>query len=175
MNNIDDLKNSIPDYAKDIRLNLTSLITNSEYDDDIVYGCAYSSSLAADCLSELSAVFENECRLRISDSFIESVKSTVTIMTLNNIWYKYRDAMPISEMKTAAQRMRVNVMINHGGLDKIIFESLSLCISAVNGCNFCVKAHSALLLDNGQSKDYILMIGRIASVILAIDKALRLK
>ena len=48
-------------------------------------------------------------------------------MTLNNAWYKYRDSMPNGEMKMAPQRMRVNVMANHAGLDKILFESISLC------------------------------------------------
>ena len=77
-------------------------------------------------------------------------------------------------MKTAAQRMRVNIMRDHAGLNKILFESISLCISAVNGCTFCVKAHSNLLLDNGKSKDYVLNIGRIASVIVATDKAIKM-
>ena len=31
-------------------------------------------------------------------------------MTLNNVWYKYREAMPNNEMKMAPQKMRVNIM-----------------------------------------------------------------
>ena len=96
-------------------------------------------------------------------------------MSLNNAWYKYRDAMPTNEMRLAAQKMRVNAMRNHAGLGKILFESLSLCISAVNGCNFCIKAHSSLLLDSGKTKEYVLTIGRIASVTMAAAKALQLR
>ena len=170
---LNDLKNSIPDFAKDVKLNFSSLIINSEYDEELVYGCAYASSLAIGD-NHIASVFEEECRNRFGGEFIESVKATVIVMSLNNIWYKYRDSLPNGEMKTAAQRMRVNIMRDHAGLNKILFESISLCISAVNGCTFCVKAHSNLLLDNGKSKDYVLNIGRIASVIVATDKAIKM-
>ena len=93
-------------------------------------------------------------------------------MTMNNTWYKYRDAMPSMEMKVGPQKLRVNIMGTHAGLDKLLFESISLCISAVNGCQFCVKAHSQLLIDEGKSKDYILQIGRIASVMVSAEKSI---
>jgi len=169
----DDLKNKIPEFAKDVKLNFSSLIKNSEFSDDLVYGCAYASSLAlGDKI--ISNVFEEECEKRFGKEFVVSVKSTVVIMTLNNTWYKYRDSMPNSEMKMAPQRMRVNVMVNHAGLDKILFESLSLCISAINGCTFCIKAHSDLLIKNDKTNDFVYNIGRIASVITALSKAISL-
>ncbi len=167
---IDDLKNGVPEFAKDIKLNLSSLIINSEYEEELVYGCAYASSLAIGN-KKISGVFEQECNDRFGSEFIKSVKATVVIMTLNNVWYKYRDSMPTTEMKMAPQKMRVNAMANHAGLEKILFESLSLCVSAINGCTFCVKAHSDLLLDNGKTKEYIFNIGRIASVITSLSKA----
>jgi len=169
-----ELKNSIPDFAKDVKLNFSSLIINSEYEEELVYGCAFASSLAIGD-DNIADVFEEECNSRFGLEFIESVKATVTIMTLNNVWYKYRDSMPTTEMKMAPQKMRVNVMANHAGLDKILFESLSLCVSAINGCTFCVKAHSDLLLENDKTKEYIFNIGRIASVISSLSKAYTLK
>lgn len=174
MGSLNELKVLVPDFAKDIKLNLSTLIENSDYEDDLVFGCAYASALALDN-DDLIDVFDYECKQRFPDDYIESVKSTVVIMSLNNAWYKYRDAMPTNEMRLAAQKMRVNAMRNHAGLDKILFESLSLCISAVNGCNFCIKAHSSLLLDSGKTKEYVLTIGRIASVTMAAAKALQLR
>ena len=171
---LSDLKNSIPDFAKDVKLNLSSLIMNSEYDEELVYGCAYASSLTIGD-DDIAEVFEKECRNRFGPEFIKSVKATVTVMSLNNVWYKYRDSMPTTEMKMAPQKMRVNIMANYAGLDKILFESLSLCISAINGCVFCVKAHSDLLLENNKTKEYVLNIGRIASVISSLSKAFSLK
>ena len=170
---LDELKNKIPEFAKDVKLNFSSLIKNSEFSDDLVYGCAYASSLALED-KIISNVFEEECEKRFGKEFVVSVKSTAVIMTLNNTWYKYRDSMPNSEMKMAPQRMRVNVMANHAGLDKILFESLSLCISAINGCTFCIKAHSDLLIKNDKTNDFVYNIGRIASVISALSKAISL-
>ena len=75
-------------------------------------------------------------------------------------------------MKVGSQKLRVNVMGTHAGLDKLLFESISLCISAVNSCQFCVKAHSQLLIDEGKTKDYVLEIGRIASVMVAAERSI---
>ena len=168
---VSDLKDQIPDYSKDIKLNLSSLIINSDMDEKLVYGCALASALALDN-EKISDIFIEECKSRFDNDYVEAVKGTVCIMTLNNVWYKYREAMPNNEMKMAPQKMRVNIMREYAGLDMELFESLSLCISAVNGCQFCVTAHSELLLNNGKSKDYILNIGRIASTIVAVSKAL---
>lgn len=171
---LDELKDNIPEFAKDIKLNFSSIIKNSDFDDDLVYGCSYASALALND-KVMANIFEKECQNRFGVEFVESVKSTVAIMTLNNVWYKYRDAMPNSQMKMAPQRMRVNVMANYAGLDKILFESLSLCISAINGCTFCIKSHSDLLIKNEKTSEFVFNIGRIASVISAISKVSALK
>ena len=84
--NLDDLKNSIPEFAKDVKLNLSSLIINSEYEKELVYGCAYASSLAIGD-KYIADVFEEECKNRFGPEFILSVKATVTVMALNNVWY----------------------------------------------------------------------------------------
>ena len=73
---LNDLKNSIPDFAKDVKLNFSSLIINSEYDEELVYGCAYASSLAIGD-NHIASIFEEECRNRFGGEFIESVKATV--------------------------------------------------------------------------------------------------
>ena len=171
MQTLEDIKNSIPDFAKDIRLNFSSVIINSSHEYDLVYGCAYACSLSLGNVT-IAKIFENECRSKISDDFVRSVKSIVSIMTMNNTWYKYRDAMPSMEMKVGPQKLRVNIMGTHADLDKLLFESISLCVSAVNGCQFCVKSHSQLLIDKGKSKDYVLEIGRIASVIVSTEKSI---
>tara|TARA_Y100001970_G_C13772668_1_gene621288 strand:- start:95 stop:628 length:534 start_codon:yes stop_codon:yes gene_type:complete len=174
MKTIEDLKNSIPNFAKDIRLNFSSIIMNSNYEDDLVYGCAYASSLSIGN-KKFSKIFKDECKNRLSDEFAESIKSTVAIMTLNNLWYSYRDAMPSTEMRVGPQKLRVNIMGSFAGLNKILFESISLCVSAINGCKFCIKSHSQLLVDSGKTKDYILTIGRIASVIKAAEKSIQIQ
>jgi len=171
MQTLEDIKNSIPDFAKDTRLNFSSIIINSDHNNELVFGCAYACSLSLGNAT-IAKIFENECKSKFSDDFVESIKSTVAIMTMNNTWYKYRDAMPSMEMKVGPQKLRVNIMGTHAGLDKLLFESISLCISAVNGCQFCVKAHSQLLIDEGKSKDYILQIGRIASVMVSAEKSI---
>ena len=81
---LNDLKNCIPDFAKDIKLNLSSLIINSGYDDELVYGSTYAGSLAIGN-NDIASVFEKECKIRFGPEFIESTKATVNVVSLNNV------------------------------------------------------------------------------------------
>ena len=138
MNNVEDIKNSIPDFAKDIRLNFSSIIMNSVYEDDLTYGCAYACALSLND-KKLSKALENECRNRVSEDFVLSIKSAVSIMSLNNIWYSYRDSMPSTEMKVSAQRMRVNIMGSYAGLSKVLLNQFHFVLAQLMDANFVLN------------------------------------
>ena len=169
-----ELIDDIPQFAIDLKSNISSLFLNSEFDEKLVYGCGYASSLAIGD-KHLATIFEEECNARFSPDFIESIKSIVTFISLNNVWYTFRDSMSIAEMKMAPQKLKADIMANNAGLDKILFESLSLCVSTINGCNFCIKVHSDHLLEHDKTKEYVRNIGRIASVISSLSKVFFLK
>ena len=59
MQTLEDIKNSIPDFAKDIRLNFSSIIINSDHNNELVFGCAYACSLSLDNVT-IAKIFENE-------------------------------------------------------------------------------------------------------------------
>ena len=109
-----ELIDNIPQFAVDLKSNISSLLLNSEYDENLVYGCAYASSLAIGD-KHLSNVFEEECNARFNPDFIESIKSVVTFISLNNVWYKFRDSMSTAEMKMAPQKLKVDIMANNAG------------------------------------------------------------
>ena len=174
MKTIEDIKNSIPEFARDIQENFSLIIMNSSYDDKLIYGCAYACSLSVGS-KRFSKIFKNECQNKVSKDFVKSIRSTVSIMSLYNIWYSYRDLMPSIDMKVSSKKMKISVLDTYAGLDKILFESIALCISSIKGYKFCIKSHSQLLLDSNQTKDYILNIGRIASVIKAAITSIDIK
>ena len=78
-------------------------------------------------------------------------------------------------MKVSSKKMKISILDTYAGLDKILFESIAHCNSSIKGYKFCIKSHSQLLLDGNQTKDYILNIGRIASVIKATITSIDIK
>lgn len=174
METIKDIQNLIPDFASDIKSNFSKIFFNSNYNDELIYGCGYACSLLIRN-KDFSRIFETEIENRISSSFTISIKSIIPVITFYNSWYEFRSKMPSMEMKVASQAFDFSIISNYAGLEKSIFESVSLCISLVNGCSICIESYSKLLFDGGKEKTYILTIGRITSIIIAADKALHIK
>jgi alkyl hydroperoxide reductase subunit D len=66
-------------------------------------------------------------------------------------------------------RIKMNIMGRPVG-GKEFFELMSLAVSAVNGCEMCVKAHEASLIELGAKEERIFESVRLASVITSVSK-----
>ena len=90
-------------------------------------------------------------------------------MAMNNVYYKFTGMM--EEYRTLPARLRMNV-IGDPGVDKKNFELWALAVSAINGCQYCVKAHEKKLVEEGFSREQIQTAIRIAAVIQAVSAIL---
>jgi alkyl hydroperoxide reductase subunit D len=63
----------------------------------------------------------------------------------------------------------MNIMMNPAN-GKHLFELMSLAVSAVNGCEQCVKSHEASLTGLGATEEQIWDAVRIASVVASYDR-----
>ena len=57
---------------------------------------------------------------------------------------------------------------------KVDFELMSLAVSALNGCETCVKAHEKVVLEAGLTEDQVNDAVRVAAVVHAAAVALDL-
>lgn len=169
---IEQLKNALPDFAKDIRLNLGTVLTEAgspgllqKQIDGIALASAYAARDAA-VVSALSAY----AAASLSAEEMNAMKAAATIMAMNNIYYRFTHVMDDPAYKTMPARLRMNIMTNPG-IDKILFELASLAVSAINGCGMCMNAHAAQIEKNGLSKEGVQSAVRIASVIHAAAAA----
>lgn len=167
---VDKLKEGLPDYAKDTKLNLDSVIKRSTLDP-----------LEAQCIA-LAAVFatgNSKLWTWIStqiagsgDSDVAAAITAASLMAMNNVWYPYVEMANDEQLKGLPAQLRMNAIATHGGTTKARFEAYSLAASIVGKCEFCVKAHYNGLKELGYSVEQLRDIGRIAAVMTAVSRVM---
>lgn len=169
---VDQLKEAIPDYAKDTRLNLDAVVKRSTLD-----------SLEAQCIA-LAATFATgntklwtwiEQSIGSDDTINKEKNAAITaasLMAMNNVWYPYVEMAEDDQLKGLPAGLRMNAIMSHGGTTKARFEAYSLAASIVGKCHFCVKAHYDTLKKEGYSVEQLKDIGRIASVMTAVSRVM---
>lgn len=158
----DDLKASIPDYAKDIRLNLDAVLLRSSLHEAEAFGCAVAAAYAAGL--DWAPFWE-----KAADQGGPAV-TAAALMGMNNVWYPFVEMADDADLKGLPAGLRMNAYATHGGTTKERFEAYALAASIVGKCEFCVKSHYDLLKKSGYTVKQLQDIGRIAAVIAAVAK-----
>jgi lipoyl-dependent peroxiredoxin subunit D len=166
---LNTIKSRIPDYAKDIRLNLDATIGRSSLPQREAVGAALAAAFAARSEFVVSAIRDSGV-LNKTDTI--GALTAAALMGMNNVWYPYVEMAADPELKTVRAELRMNAYANHGGVDKRAFELWSLAASIVGKCEFCVASHYTLLKQTGVTLQELRDVGRIAAVINAAAQVL---
>ena len=172
---IETLKSALPDYAKDIRLNLGSVMTEEGAPDltqNQIFGIALASSYATRTPLLIKAI-KDESNLILSDAAIQAAKSAATIMGMNNVYYRFVHLVSDREYEKLPAKLRMNV-IGSPGIEKVDFELYCLAVSAINGCGMCMDAHVHEVTRSGITKTGVQSCIRIASTINAVAQAVNI-
>jgi len=110
---IDSLKSMLPDWAKDIRLNIGSLPTSTSLSERQLWGTLLSTAIASRNEVVLAAVDE-EATHHMSHEAKEAAKSAAAIMSMNNIYYRASHLLGNDEYIKMPARLRMNVIGNPG-------------------------------------------------------------
>lgn len=162
---IDALKGQMPEYAKDIKLNLSNLANDEGLTDQQKWGTFLASALATR-QADVIALVEADAAEHLSAEALGAVKAAAAIMAQNNVYYRFVHLASNKEYATLPAKLRMNVMANPG-VDKGDFELWSLAVSAINGCGMCIDAHEAALKPHGFGAEQIQTAVRIASTLAA--------
>lgn len=163
---IDTLKGMIPDYAKDIKLNLSSMANDESLSAQQLWGTMLASALATKSAPVISAI-KAEAEQHLSAEAQNAAKSAASIMAMNNIYYRFVHLAANKEYQTMPAKLRMNVIANPG-VDKVDFELWSLAVSAINGCGMCIDAHEAEIKKHGVTSAQIQTAVRIAATLNAV-------
>ncbi|MBX3708265.1 MAG: carboxymuconolactone decarboxylase family protein [Gammaproteobacteria bacterium] len=172
---IEQLKNKLPDYAKDIKLNLTSVMTEEGMGDlsqKQIYNIALSVAYASKNSFVIKSIFA-EVSAILSNADIHAAKAAATIMAMNNIYYRFVHLISDKSFSALPAKLRMNI-IGSPGIDKIDFELNCLAVSAINGCGMCIDSHTKELIKAGVSKLGIQSAVRIASVLNAVSTGIEI-
>ncbi len=158
------LKASLPDYAKDIRLNLGSLATEPALTPEQRGGTFIAAALAARN-ADVSRAILAEFSPQLSPEAVTAAKAAASIMAMNNVYYRFTHLVGGDYPKLPA-KLRMNVMAKPG-VDKATFELWSLAVSAMNGCGMCMESHERTVREHGLTSEQVQAAVRIAAVVHA--------
>src|SRR5271165_3371867 len=165
--NLDEVIESLPSYAKDLKLNFSSVVRQqSELNGQQLWGTVVASAIASRNEQLIAAALE-EAATHLTPEALEAAKGAAAIMAMNNVFYRFKHLTSNEKYSTMRGGLRMNVMRTHG-IDPLDFELWATTVSAINNCGACVDSHEKTLREKGISEEKILASVRIASVVHAI-------
>jgi alkyl hydroperoxide reductase subunit D len=172
MSQFETYREGLKDFAKDIRLNLSSVMTpegapglSPKQIATIALACAYSARARG-----LVEALRADSAEIIGDAEVEAAKAAATIMAMNNVFYRTQHHAENEELKKLPPRLRMNV-IGKPGIDKIDFELAALAVSAIGGCDKCVNSHVNEVVKAGLPIEAAHSAIRIAATVQAASLA----
>ena len=161
-----EFADTLPDYAKDLRLNLGSILSDQLIGEErkfaLLLACAHGSGYRP-----LVAAAEAEVAGKLEDRVANAARGAAAVMAMNNVYYRFVHLVSNPEYGTKPARLRMNFIGAHG-IAKEEFELFSIAVSAMNGCGMCMESHERVLLQHGVKPETIQSAVRIGAVLKAI-------
>src|SRR5580692_3856592 len=169
MTSLDAIRESLPDYARDLRLNLGSVLAPTGapgLTERQIWAVALAAAIASRHVP-LARSIEALAAPQLSAADLNAARAAAAVMGMNNIYYRFLHLVEDAEYQQLPARLRMNVLANPG-VAKEDFELLSLAVSAINGCGTCVASHERQLRQHGMSREAVQSAVRIAATIHAV-------
>jgi alkyl hydroperoxide reductase subunit D len=161
-----ELAEGLPDYAKDLRLNMSSLLSDQLLGDERKYGLLLACAHGTGYRPVVEAA-EAEVAGKLSEAYANAARAAAAVMAMNNVYYRFVHLASNPVYATLPAKLRMNA-IGASGIDKADFELLSLAVSAQNGCGMCIDSHEKVLSQHGVKAETIQAAARIAAVMTAV-------
>jgi alkyl hydroperoxide reductase subunit D len=168
---LDALRETLPAYAKDLSLNLSSLANETTLTDQQKWGTFVASAHAVGQPEVVRAVEAAADAAGLSAEAKDAAKAAAAIMGMNNVYYRSLHLLSNPEYRTLRAGLRMNVLANPG-VEKVDFELWSTAVSAINGCGMCLDSHEAELKKHGVPALQIQAALRIAAVVNAVSRVI---
>ncbi|HEY7889179.1 MAG TPA: carboxymuconolactone decarboxylase family protein [Steroidobacteraceae bacterium] len=170
---LDTIRDALPDYARDLKLNLGSVLSptgapglNERQIWAVALGAAEASRNPA-----FAAAIGQLAAADLDAAYQTGARAAAAIMGMNNVYYRFLHLVEDPEYAGMPARLRMNV-IGNPGIAKVDFELISLAVSAINGCGTCVASHERHVREHGLSREAVQSAVRIAATVHAVARVL---
>lgn len=173
MTTLDTLRDSLPEYARDLSLNLESVLAPTGapgLTPGQIWAIALVSALASRNVT-FARDMEALATARLDAAHLKAAHAAAAIMAMNNVYYRFLHLAGDEEYTRMPARLRMNV-IGSPGIDKLDFELLCLAVSAINGCGMCIESHEKQLRRHGVTREGVQSAVRIAATVHAVARVL---
>jgi alkyl hydroperoxide reductase subunit D len=161
-----EFADALPDYARDLRLNIAALLDDPCLTDQRKYGlilaCAHGTGYRP-----IVVAAEGEAAGKLSVEAANAARGAAAVMAMNNVYYRFVHLASNPVYETMPAKLRMNVLCDPG-IDKADFELFSVAVSAMNGCGKCIDSHERVLTQHGVDIATIQAAARIGAVIKAV-------
>jgi len=172
MHALETLRGAIPEVAKDLRLNLGAVLQPGNLSLEQVWGVAVATAIASRNPTLRQAVLE-DALVTVSPAVVDDAKAAAALMGMNNVYYRFRHMVGKAEYSEKPARLRMQ-RLAQVATNKADFELFCLAVSAVNGCEMCVRSHEEVVLGAGLSTDQVHDAVRIAATLHGVAVALEM-
>jgi len=170
MSAIERIRSSLPEAAKDIKLNLQTVLQSETLSPDQLWGVAVASAIAARNPQLREAVAADAAEA-VSEAVVDDATAAAALMAMNNVYYRFRHMIGKPDYSQMPARLRMN-RIARPATNKTDFELFCLAVSAINGCEACLKSHEKAVVDGGLTEKHVHDAARIAATLQAAAVAL---
>ncbi len=170
MQAIETLRAAFPDFARDIKLNLQAVLQDGSLTPDQRWGVAVASALATRN-PELATAVLSDARGQVSPAVLDDAQAAATLMGMNNVYYRFRHMIGKASYGDRPARLRMNRIVRPA-TNKADFELFCLAVSAINGCEACVRSHEQVVVDGHLTEDQVHDAVRLAATLQAAAVAL---
>ncbi|MDP3176235.1 MAG: carboxymuconolactone decarboxylase family protein [Phenylobacterium sp.] len=166
---LDALRETLPVYAKDLSLNLSSLASETLLTNQQKWGAFVASAHAVGAPGVIRALEAAATEAGLSPEALNAAKAASAMMGMNNVYYRALHLLQNPEYRTLPARLRMNIIANPG-VEKVDFELWCTAVSAINGCGACLDSHEQELKKHGVPNTAIQAALRIGAVVNAVSR-----
>lgn len=169
---LESLRDGLPEAARDLKVNLQTVLQESTLSTDQRWGVAVACGLATRH-ARLGQALLDEARQHVAPAVVEDARAAAALMAMNNVYYRFKHMVGKDEYQPLPARLRMT-RIAKPASNKIDFELMCLAVSAIGACERCIQAHEKTVREAGLTAEQVNDAIRIAAVLAGAAVGLEL-
>ncbi len=173
MSALETLLARVPEVARDLKLNLGSVLEGETLTPDQRWGVAVASAHAAGAPALAAALSDAARAAGVAEAALDDARAAAAIMAMNTVYYRFRHMIGKPTYAERPARLRMHRLAKPA-TSKADLELMSLAVAAIHGCEMCVRAHEDVVVKAGLSEEQVHDAVRTAAVVRGLAQALAL-